>query len=52
LECFVTGPDFSRAGKPFIFLPEPALVGGTRPWFDFSCSLFSRPDQSTKTSGF
>jgi hypothetical protein len=29
LECFVSGHDFSRADKPFIFLPEPALAGGT-----------------------
>jgi hypothetical protein len=28
-ESFVTGHDFSRADRPFIFLPEPALAGGT-----------------------
>jgi hypothetical protein len=40
LECFVTGHDFSRADKPFIFLPEPASAGGTRPCFDsFSSRL-------------
>jgi len=43
---FVSGHDFSRAEKPFIFLPEPALAGGTRPCFDFSRSLFRRADQS------
>jgi hypothetical protein len=31
LECFVSGHDFSRADKPSIFLPEPALAGGTGP---------------------
>jgi hypothetical protein len=35
LERFVTGQDFSRADKPFIFLPEPALAGGTGHYFDF-----------------
>jgi len=30
LECFVTGHDFSRADKLFIFChPEPASAGGT-----------------------
>jgi len=38
LECFVTGHDFSRADKSFIFLPEPALAGGTGPCLDFSAA--------------
>jgi hypothetical protein len=38
-ERFVTGHDFSRADKPFIFLPEPALAGGTTPFLDFFSSL-------------
>ncbi len=28
-EGFVIGHDFSRADRPFIFLPEPALAGDT-----------------------
>ena len=27
--CQVHNPDFSRADEPFIFLPKPALAGGT-----------------------
>jgi hypothetical protein len=36
---FVTGHDFSRADKPFISLPEPALAGGIGRYFDSSRSL-------------
>ena len=45
-ERFVTGRDFSRADKPFIFLPEPASAGGTRLCFDFFSSL----SQSCRTA--
>jgi len=51
-ERFVTGRDFSRADKPFIFLPEPALAGGTGPCFDFFRSLFSRAEARARRSGF
>ncbi len=42
----VTGHDFSRADRPFIFLPEPALAGGTGPASIFSAASKARPLQS------
>jgi len=39
LDRLVTGLDFSRANKPFIFILEPALAGGTGPCFDFFRNL-------------
>jgi len=33
---------FSAAFKPFVSDPGPASAGGTKPFFDFFRSLFSR----------
>jgi len=42
---FVSGHDFSRAAKPFIFRPEPALAGGTvLTNCNFFSGLFSHAD--------
>jgi hypothetical protein len=41
---------FSRADKPFIFLSEPALAGGTEPCFDFFRSPFSRAEPQPSLS--
>ena len=52
-ESLVSGHDFSRADKPLIFLPEPALAGGTMLWFQLFRSPFSRTvtSQSSVVAG-